>query len=1061
MSLFNFSFRRKRRKSFRIKRQAHHARSLQFEMLESRELLAVYFVSNAGNDNANGLSDATAWATIGKVNSYAFASGDDVYFKSGDTWNVAYPLDIDWNGTANDRVTIGSYFMNGSNEVVGVNGNKPLFNGNDLGPLPDTSYGGLIKIKDRVYVDLENFRVINSEGHAIRVDTSSYIRILNNETSNTYRSGILSYRSDNGLIQGNNVTNASRIWPEVNINIPGEHWPAALTVSGGKLEGLSFDNIVRENTVYENYGEGIGIFQGTRGNLVENNITYANRALGIYIDTSPDNIVRGNLVYGTTNPTFWRNGTTQGGGIGINDETASNLPISENNKIYNNLVAYTSNGIELRTQDPASVLRGTNVYNNTLIDNIVGILSSGSGPYENSTIRNNLVWAISPGATVFAGNANMTPTNGVIIENNLWSSTPPSVASGAEDVVGLPSLFKMTGWRSMAGGDLTYQDFTLTSGSLGIDQGLDVFAYDANGLDPALAWPNVDTLAQNIYGAGREIGAFVYVPSSNQAPTAVDDTYSVLFNNTLSVSAPDVLANDYDPNGDPLTAVLVAGPSNGNLTLESDGSFAYTPNTGFIGTDSFTYEANDGTIDSDTATVNIAVHGASSPLYRDAVMALNPVGYWRLGETSGAVAADETGNLNGTYVTGATLGQPGAIVNANNTAVGLDGVDDYVNIDGYKGITGTGARSVSAWIKTDATGKNLPIISWGLAEAGQKWTFRIDEATGAIRVENQGGRIVGTTVLTNGQWRNVVVTLANDGSPDISEAKLYVDGVEETISASSANAVNTAAGGDVQIGRSVLDFYNNGEIDEVAIFGFALTGTQIADLYNQGLADYNADFDSDGSTNGFDFLQWQRGFGTPAPNANLTDGDADGNTTVDAVDLAVWQSTFGQNTNQSAVSAGAALQVSSASGLSETRPVTQKVLTAVPAIAASLDSSSLLDLDTQSRNLDDNLAGIRFFDTIRVVFGSEIFGRDRFANKSSWENYELEQQGFLGNSDEDRKDLLSVLTYEIGCPAELGQDRANDEETNSKLDTRGRRLPSHSSTYDAVFTQMLEEFEKR
>jgi len=227
---------------------------------------------------------------------------------------------------------------------------------------------------------------------------------------------------------------------------------------------------------------------------------------------------------------------------------------------------------------------------------------------------------------------------------------------------------------------------------------------------------------------------------------------------------------------------------------------------------------------------------AGHSIYRDSVLALNPVGYWRLGEASGTVATDESSNnLDGTYTGGATLGQVGAITGDTNTAVGLDGVNDYVNIDGYQGITGTSARSVSAWIKSSTTGESLPIVSWGLDQTGKKWTFRVDNGTGAIRVENEGGRIIGTTVLTDGQWHNVVVTLADDGSPDISEAKLYVDGALEAISASSSNAVNTGVGSDVRIGRGVLNFFATSDIDEVAIFGSALTSTQIADLYSEGI----------------------------------------------------------------------------------------------------------------------------------------------------------------------------------------------------------------------------------
>ncbi len=75
----------------------------------------------------------------------------------------------------------------------------------------------------------------------------------------------------------------------------------------------------------------------------------------------------------------------------------------------------------------------------------------------------------------------------------------------------------------------------------------------------------------------------------NQPPWAEDDYYSVLHDQTLSDPAPGVLWNDYDPEGDPLTAQLVSGPQNGSVTLNPDGSFTYEPDPGFAGQDSFTY----------------------------------------------------------------------------------------------------------------------------------------------------------------------------------------------------------------------------------------------------------------------------------------------------------------------------------------------------------------------------------------------------------------------------------------------------------------------------------------
>ncbi len=47
-----------------------------------------------------------------------------------------------------------------------------------------------------------------------------------------------------------------------------------------------------------------------------------------------------------------------------------------------------------------------------------------------------------------------------------------------------------------------------------------------------------------------------------------------------------MLGNDTDPDGDPLTAVQVTGPASGTLSLLPDGSFGYTPDPDFNGTDS-------------------------------------------------------------------------------------------------------------------------------------------------------------------------------------------------------------------------------------------------------------------------------------------------------------------------------------------------------------------------------------------------------------------------------------------------------------------------------------------
>jgi len=99
----------------------------------------------------------------------------------------------------------------------------------------------------------------------------------------------------------------------------------------------------------------------------------------------------------------------------------------------------------------------------------------------------------------------------------------------------------------------------------------------------------------------------ITVIAVNDIPVASNDSYIVPEDNSLVVDAPGVLANDNDLDGNLLTAVLVSTTTNGVLNFNSDGSFSYTPNLNFNGTDTFTYLANDGASDGNVAMVTIMV----------------------------------------------------------------------------------------------------------------------------------------------------------------------------------------------------------------------------------------------------------------------------------------------------------------------------------------------------------------------------------------------------------------------------------------------------------------------
>lgn len=153
----------------------------------------------------------------------------------------------------------------------------------------------------------------------------------------------------------------------------------------------------------------------------------------------------------------------------------------------------------------------------------------------------------------------------------------------------------------------------------------------------------------------------------NDAPVAARDVASVAAGTVLNVAVPGVLGNDSDIDGDALAAVLVSGPANGSLVLNADGSFNYTPNAGFAGTDSFTYQASDGSATSTAVTVSIAVLANRPPVAVDDTVSTPrnvPLTINVLANDS-----DPDGNLLPATVTLVTRPNKGgtATVNANGT----------------------------------------------------------------------------------------------------------------------------------------------------------------------------------------------------------------------------------------------------------------------------------------------------------------------------------------------------------------------------------------------------------
>ena len=126
--------------------------------------------------------------------------------------------------------------------------------------------------------------------------------------------------------------------------------------------------------------------------------------------------------------------------------------------------------------------------------------------------------------------------------------------------------------------------------------GNDSFEYtitDSNG-NSSTATVSITVKATNTCGTG------------NTAPIAIDDNATTWQGEPVAL---DTLANDSDPDNDPLTIINVQAPANG-IAEVMDGQIVYQPNPNFVGTETFTYTISDGNGNTATATETVMVKGS-------------------------------------------------------------------------------------------------------------------------------------------------------------------------------------------------------------------------------------------------------------------------------------------------------------------------------------------------------------------------------------------------------------------------------------------------------------------
>ncbi len=199
---------------------------------------------------------------------------------------------------------------------------------------------------------------------------------------------------------------------------------------------------------------------------------------------------------------------------------------------------------------------------------------------------------------------------------NLWTSTGTLIATGTS------SVEPISGWQTVSfanpvritpgttyvasyhtGGYYSSNDnyfaSSYTNNLLTVEAGGGVYAYtsNSNGLFPG-----------NSSNANYWVDV-VFAPDPNLAPTAANDSgFSVGKNGTLPISFTALVANDSDPNNDPLTVSAVGNATHGTVALDTQtGNVIYTPNADYSGPASFSYTASDGRGGTATANVSLTI----------------------------------------------------------------------------------------------------------------------------------------------------------------------------------------------------------------------------------------------------------------------------------------------------------------------------------------------------------------------------------------------------------------------------------------------------------------------
>lgn len=199
--------------------------------------------------------------------------------------------------------------------------------------------------------------------------------------------------------------------------------------------------------------------------------------------------------------------------------------------------------------------------------------------------------------------------------------------------------------------------------------------------------------------------------------------------------------------------------------------------------------------------------------------------WWKFDDASGTTAADSSKHGRAGTLQGGLAFDKHSVPGRIGKALSLDG-KGFVEVAGYKGVTGTAPRTVAAWVKTKAARGR--IVAWGLEDFGKMWTFGF--IRGRMGVAPKGGYLYMNPAINDDAWHHVAVVMVEAKLPNLHDhVRLYLDGELapiHDIGLLDLWPIETGSDLDVRIGEGF-----GGLVDDVRIYDRALSDEEVKALF--------------------------------------------------------------------------------------------------------------------------------------------------------------------------------------------------------------------------------------